>query len=346
MPPIDLDGGMSGDVDRLSALLSQPAVDPAVPEKKDTVVVAEPKPVRTAQRNTVQPTQAQDAPPDDQGTSGEDEGDDSAPPTIEAPASWDAEAKLKWAKLPDDLKALVTARENDRENATKQRLNEAAEIRKRAEEAETVTATARSAYEQRLGLLAKQLEATIPAEFQSLRSQADLAALAAKDPAAYTRFMAWRDMASGIVREMEQAKATREAADTEKQNALVTREAKALVEKWPELLDPVKSVAIKAEISTTLKDFGFTDQEIGGIADHRILLFARKYMEGQKALTALETAKGKLEAKKLPKVLKPSAGEGAGSQTAMTQAQRHKVAKSGDQGLTVAALERMLSTPQ
>lgn len=345
MPPIEgLDGGMNSDVARLSALLANPAPVEGAEPKTEAEVPVTPKAARAPQRNTVQP-QAQEPAPAEEQTSGEDEGDE--PETaIEAPASWDAEAKLKWAKLPDDLKALVTARENDRENATKQRLNEAAEIRKRAEESEAVTSTARSAYEQRLGLLAKQLEATIPAEFQSLRSQADLAALAAKDPAAYTRFMAWRDMAGGVVREMEQAKQAREEADTKKQTDLVTREAKALVEKWPELADPVKSIAIKAEISTTLKDFGFTDQEIGGIADHRILLFARKYMEGQKALKALDSAKGKLEGKKLPKVLKPGAGEGTGSQTTLTQAQRHKVARSGDQGATVAALERMLSTPQ
>lgn len=343
MPPIeDYDAGLSSDADRLAALLSKP--DPAASAEHDAepVVPVKPAAVKTAQRNTVAPQPSQPAAEE---PSGEDDGDGEGESTpTEAPASWDAEGKKVWAKLPDDVKAIITARETERDTATNTRLREAAEIERAAKALEAETAQKRTAYEQRLVLLAKQLENTIPAEFQHIRSNADLQALAQKDPAAVTRFMAWRESASAVVNELRQLEQTKVEEAKGNLEKTLEKEARALVAKWPEAVDPVKGPAIRAEISTTLKGFGFTDEEIGNVSDHRILLFAKQFIEGQKALKAHETAAKKLEKKPLPRVVKPSAGDGAGSSGGLSKAQLTRVARSGDMGATQAALERILGT--
>jgi len=343
------DAGIDSDIteaaSKLSTLLSQPEAKPP-PEVEAPQVPLDPKPELRKQRNTVSP-RAQEAPPDEGTSDADEEAEGSESSTLTAPASWDAEAKAKWAKLPDDVKAVITARENDRENATKQRLEEAATIRKRAEGTEAEMVKARDAYGQRLVLLARQLEATIPEEFRGLKSQADLIALSSKDPAAYQRFTAWRDMAGGVVNELRQFEEAKAADAARRQGEILEREAKALVGAWPELADPVKGNAARLEITSTLKGFGFTDEEIGGISDHRILLFAKQFIEGQKALKAHEAAAKKLEGKKLPKVTQPGKGEAAvRGDGALTKAQLHRVANSGDLLATQGALERILSTPQ
>lgn len=337
----DFDSGLSETSARLSALLSTPAPDAVEPTETE-LPPEKPRPALKPQRNTVA-TQPQEAASEEEITA-EDEGDGQETPATEAPSSWDATSKALWAKLPEDVKAVITARENDRETATKTRLAEAAEIRKASEEATNQANAARTAHERQLVILAKQFEATIPEEFRAVKTQSDLQALVNKDPSAWARFQAWREMVGGVVGQLKQIE-TDKQAEAEKRTAdLVTREARALAEKLPEVLDPVKATAFRTEIATTLKGFGFTDEEIGGIADHRILLFAKQFNDGQKALKAHETAKNKLEKKPIPKVLKPAQGEATTSRRdELSKGQLRKVAGSGDLLATQGALERLLS---
>lgn len=341
----DFDHGLSETSSRLSALLSTPAEEPKGTNDLEGLDAPElpsekPRAKATTQRNTVAP-QPQEAAPED-GTTAEDEGLEPET-TIEAPTSWDATSKALWAKLPDDVKAVITARETDRDNATKARLAEAAEIRRVSEEAQNQANAARTAHERQLVLLGKQLEATIPEEFRSIKTQADLQVLVNKDPSAWVRFQAWREMVGGVVGQLRQIEADKQAETEKRTSDLMAREAKALVEKLPEVLDPVKAQTFRTEIASTLKGFGFTDEEIGGISDHRILLFAKQYNDGQKALKAHETAKAKLEKKPLPKVQKPAQGEATNRRAELSTGQLRKVASSGDLLATQGALEKLLS---
>ena len=59
-----------------------------------------------------------------------------------------------------------------------------------------------------------------------------------------------------------------------------------LIEKLPDFADPTKATNLKSSMRTYLNDFGFNDQEIGQVYDHRILLLvndAMKYRNLQKA---------------------------------------------------------------
>jgi len=331
---IDDSAGLDGDSDKLAALLENPA------SNSDAEVPTKPAPRRTQERNTVAPTPQESAPEEasaDEET--EVEGDDDIAP----PSSWDADAKEKWAKLPADVRQIITNREAERERAINSKLQETAELRKQAESENFQTQQLRQAYERNLNVLAKQMEANIPAEFRDIRSPADLQALAQRDPATAQRFMIWRDHASQILGELDQLEQQKFQHQQAAQNRLLESEAKALVEKWPEIADPAKGTAIKNEISALLKSFNFNDSEIAGISDHRILLFAKQFMEGQKALAALKSAEKKVQGKPLPKVVAPSKGTETGKPAGLSKVNLLRAAKSGDQDATAAALEKLLS---
>lgn len=334
------DSGINEVVGKMSSLLSGP-------EKKETEVETElppePKVGLKTQRNTVEnKSTQQEGTPEEASAEGEESEGDESPP-LEAPNSWDAEAKAKWEKLPADLKALVAAREAEREKALGTKLQETAELRKKTEAENAQTLQTRNAYEQRLLTLARQLEGNIPAEFRELKGPQDLANLAEKDPAAAQRFLIWREMANSVLGEINQLEQQKIQHAQAQQQELLQKETKALVEKWPEVMDPVKGPALRGEITTLLSSFGFTGDEIAGVSDHRILLFAKQYMEGQKALKANDAAKSKVTAKPLPKVMKANQGEGTGP-SSLNKAQLSRAARSGDMAQTQAALEKLLAS--
>ena len=53
--------------------------------------------------------------------------------------------------------------------------------------------------------------------------------------------------------------------------------------KIPEYSDPVKSVTFKNQMKQSLSEYGFNEQEIGSLADHRFLMVLRDAM-GYKSL--------------------------------------------------------------
>lgn len=95
-------------------------------------------------------------------------------PAIDAPRSWDAEAKAKWAALPRDVQEVILARETDRDRATSKAVSESAQARKQAEQEA-----------QRLLSLKGQIEQVLPQALQTFRSKWDginWAEEAQKDP--------------------------------------------------------------------------------------------------------------------------------------------------------------------
>jgi hypothetical protein len=59
-----------------------------------------------------------------------------------------------------------------------------------------------------------------------------------------------------------------------------------LVQKMPEFSDPAKASTLKANMKNTLNSYGFNDQEVAQVYDHRIVMLvndAMKYRNMQKA---------------------------------------------------------------
>jgi len=101
------------------------------------------------------------------------------------------------------------------------------------------------------------------------------------------------------------------------QSEYVAREHEALLEAIPEWKDEVKASTGKKELVAYAHDVGFTDEQLAGVTDHRVMLILRKAMQFDR----LEKEGTKLRAKAEPaKVLKPGTVTQPGGKKAKTQA--------------------------
>lgn len=156
-----------------------------------------------------------------------------------------------------------------------------------------------------------QLKAVIPALQLQVNKYAnvDWATLAKDDPAQYVavraeaeQHFAQLQMAQAESQRLEQQQAEeRKVAHKER---LIAEKAK-LVEKLPVFADPEKGKAAVSELRTYLKDVGYTDDEIGQLADHRATIIAYEAAQFRKSKRVAAEAQKK--AVNVPKVQKPGA---------------------------------------
>lgn len=121
----------------------------------------------------------------------------------------------------------------------------------------------------------------------------------------------------------------------------LSKERQALVEAWPEMADESKAATERTALIDELKSRGFTDQEIGNAADHRILLMARDAMRWRQSAKNADVAKKKV-IKIGKKVVKPGARQSQAEQRQEgLKPMRDKLRKSGDWKDAAALLSRM-----
>lgn len=260
------------------------------------------------------------------------------------PASWDAEAKAKFAKLPPDLQEYISAREQERERAVSTRLQEAAEVQRAVQARQAEIGQIRDAYEQRLVAFAHHLEATVPEKFKDIRSPTDLVRVAQTDPALAIEFNAWQSQVQSVAQEMERVSQER-AADQERQfsahrMAVAQREAEELSKVWPEYFTPEKGEAIRTGLINHALERGFSQEEVSSLVDHRLVLLLKDAQSWRQHAKSLETAKSKVM-KPVPRVVKPGTGEA--SRGGVNRDAAIKIARSGDTRSIAAAMERLLS---
>lgn len=102
----------------------------------------------------------------------------------------------------------------------------------------------------------------------------------------------------------ESVKAQQEQSRETHQQRLVAEQA-ALLESLPEWRDSEKAKAEKAEVADYLISRGFSQEDVMGASDHRLILVAREAMLYRKTQSNTDAARKKLA--KVPKVLKPGA---------------------------------------
>ena len=118
------------------------------------------------------------------------------------------------------------------------------------------------------------------------------------------------------------------------------KEREALVAAWPEMADENKAQPEREALIGELKHRGFTDQEIGGASDHRLLLMARDAMRWRQSASKADAAKKKV-VKIGKKVIKPGARQSRDEQRKDAQAPlRAKLKKSGHINDAVALLNQ------
>ncbi|MCP4126923.1 MAG: hypothetical protein GY753_07665 [Gammaproteobacteria bacterium] len=100
---------------------------------------------------------------------------------------------------------------------------------------------------------------------------------------------------------------------------------------------PEEATKAKTEVVTYLQGQGFSEQEIGGIADHRAVLMAHKAMMFDQQVKTADVAKKRV--KKLPKVLKPGASKSKEQkQNETRKVQMRNIRKNGGKVDDIAAL--------
>jgi hypothetical protein len=208
--------------------------------------------------------------------------------------------------------------------------------------------------EQRRALEAKQAEITARAQaMDALLASApldpvlaegqktDWLKLAQEDPAGYVqrraafdeRLAYWNAVSAERQRTMQEAQAEAMRQSSER-----------LAEALPEWRDETKRKEVVGKLRTTLNSYGFSEAELAGVTDHRVLLVAMDAAKWREAQAARQSAETKRAAPPPPKVIRPgTANEGANQQSKHARDLATKAKRTGrldDQvNAVLAALE-------
>lgn len=171
---------------------------------------------------------------------------------------------------------------------------------------------------QEIGAIRKELEsrqAEIAQQSQQFESQINLALEIAaanlppeptmelfdQDPQLYQRQKILYDKRVGELQQLIGAKQQHEQAQHQQQQQAfqeqVGREHQALMESMPELSDGEKRQAFSSDMMNAIKKYGFSDQDVSQLYDHRFFLAAKDLIAYQKLMAqkpkAMAKAKGK-----------------------------------------------------
>lgn len=287
-----------------------------------------------APEEAAEPEEADDEIEADPAAEGEDEepAEDDEPdpelPAIDAPKSWDAEAKKRFADLPRDLQETIAAREADRDRAVSQANQQANEVKQQAQKAM-----------EGFGALKSQIDQTLEVALPTFKSRwegIDWVQWTRDDPMAALEGKAMFEQEQAQLNELQAARARAEAAEYQQH---VTTEATKLADLAPDLVDPEKGADRKREVGTFLVQQGYTAEQLKwiGASDLAIAYDAMRYRALQDKARA-ELTKPK-PAKPAPPAVKPAAAQPRTSQQRSVEQIRARLNKTGSIDDAVALLE-------
>ena len=139
---------------------------------------------------------------------------------------------------------------------------------------ETQKNSLRQTYDTRLSEL-NDLISTADQFVQQKQGGQDLAKLYQEDPteAAKLDFQLRQEK-----QHIESLKSTARQAQNQQYETYLETQKELAATKIPEFSDPNKADSFKLNMRNTLRDYGFNDQEIGSLADHRFLMVAKDAM--------------------------------------------------------------------
>jgi hypothetical protein len=225
------------------------------------------------------------------------------PAAIVPPASWSAEDKALFSKLPPEAQAVVARRESERDRVVNQRTEEIAQERKGWDAERRAISTERQGY---LQSLQQMVHLALP-EAKAFEG-VDWAKLAAENPAEYVRLTGMREQLRGRIGALQQEIGRVTQQQTAEQQQLFQRrradEQQLLVSKVPDFGDAEKGPKLAADLRGWLSKEGFDEREIGTAIDHRLLAMAVKAMRYDVAEAARASSVTK-KANPPPTVQKP-----------------------------------------
>lgn len=285
----------------------------------------------------------QDAGTSESASTGEDEGQPEpqaeTPAAIDPPASWSAEDKALFAKLPPDAQQVVARRESERDRVIQQRTQEVAEQRKAVEAERTAIESQRKQYSDNLQSL---LLLAVP-EIEQY-AKIDWQKLATENPAEAVRLdLARRQLSDRLGRvQQEVQRVQQEAAETQKkrQAEFLAEQRAKLVERIPEFGDEAKAATLTKDLGSYLTAAGFSPEEIGMVADHRLIAVAREAMLYRQAEAARKTAETKRAAPQPAPVQRPGAAAAPeDGQQRRAQELTRRLQRTGDIRAAAALIE-------
>jgi len=271
------------------------------------------QPPQGAQRTSDVPAETEQAGPEDPmpgpedpAPSDEEEDDDYEPDTdpvpegedgsghqsVEPPNGWSKEEKALFAQLPPEAQAVIVRRDGEQTRDYVKKTEEIAEHRKALESTFAEIQQERNAYARNL----QQLLFVAAPEAQRF-ANIDWQQLAQEAPADYVRMTAERDAMrgriGGIQAELQRVAAQAEEAQAQQFVQLRQAEQQRLIEALPDFGDREKAPKKVAEMRDWLVKRGFSNEEIGQVVDHRVLLVVDKAMQADRVMEARRQAQEK-----------------------------------------------------
>ena len=160
--------------------------------------------------------------------------------------------------------------------------------------------------------------------FISQGSEVDLKAMYEEDPQAAAK------LDFQMRQQREHLASLRQKSEVVKQqqyNQFLNEQKQLAEQAIPELANPQKASEIKVKMRDTLSNYGFNDQEIGSLADHRFLLVLKDAMEYRNLKNAKPIVQKKVV--NAPKVVKSGTAKTESSKRSVIQSKLGRVKKSG-----------------
>jgi hypothetical protein len=193
----------------------------------------------------------------------------------------------------------------------------------------------RDVYAQRLSVIEQMLNQD---------SGEDLATLKETDPIGYATRVAEqveREKQLAAVRAEQQRIAQQQQAEHgERLKAHLAQEAQKLAEAIPEIADPVKGAAVKADIRKYAQGLGFSDQELAQAYDSRAITALYKAMQYDKLVSSKGEATKKVN--QAPRMLKPGTSTPEARTSQEVKQMRGRLKQSGKARDAAAIFERFL----
>ena len=174
--------------------------------------------------------------------------------------------------------------------------------------------------------------------FISQSSDVDLKALYEEDPQAAAKMdfqmRQQRDHFSNLQKQAE-------AVKVQQYNQYLNEQKRLAEQAIPELSVPDKASSLKVKMRESLNNYGFNDQEIGSLADHRFL----KVLKDAMGYNDLKAAKPIVQKKVVnaPKVVKPGTAKNESSKRSVIQSKLGRVRKSGNINDAQSAILEIIS---
>jgi hypothetical protein len=233
-----------------------------------------------------------------------------AVPALDPPKFWNAEAREKlWPTLPPEVQQAVLHPEQEAEKARARSISEAAELRKRAEEA----AASASADQQRiaqdrqkatteLALWVQRMMASDPIIAEGQRTdwaaawRADPANAGVKQAEYNARVQQWGTQYQALTGEVQKAFETQAQQANQTRQQWLAKQNEMLFEKVPEWKEPDKGKSgFKQVVDYARESYGVAPEEIHNLGDHRLVLLLRSDMTKSQRIAELEGKLSKLE---------------------------------------------------